>query len=354
MAFVGCHRDEVQVYQVAKETSVQPVAASADNDGGANGTPRLQWKTPAGWQEGQPNQVRLASFRIIGKDKRMADVSVVPLGGAAGTDLANVNRWREQVGLQPITEEQVYKAGEKVDIGGQAGVLFDQAGKDSKGDKARILAALLRRDGVSWFFKMTGDDELVAQQKPTFVEFLKSVVFSVGPLTTTSTELPPDHPPIGGAGTLPSVASGAVFSGGKPTWEVPAGWQEIPNAPFLVAKFTISGSGNAQAAVNVTMSGGDGGGLAANVNRWRGQLGLSAFGPVELEKQVQTLDAGDGKAMLIEMSGMDSKSGQPTRLIGVMVLRANETWSYKLMGNEQLVEQQKGAFVKFIQTTKYP
>jgi len=58
--------------------------------------------------------------------------------------------------------------------------------------------------------------------------------------------------------------------------------------------------------------------------------------------------------MLVEMSGMDPKSGQPTRLIGVMVPRANETWSYKLMGNEQLVEQQKGAFVKFVQTTKYP
>ena len=37
-----------------------------------------------------------------------------------------------------------------------------------------------RRDDVAWFFKMTGDDALVAEQKPAFVEFLKSVSFPAG------------------------------------------------------------------------------------------------------------------------------------------------------------------------------
>jgi hypothetical protein len=35
-----------------------------------------------------------------------------------------------------------------------------------QGDKTRILAGILRKEGVAWFFKMTGPDALVAGQKP--------------------------------------------------------------------------------------------------------------------------------------------------------------------------------------------
>jgi hypothetical protein len=36
------------------------------------------------------------------------------------------------------------------------------------------------------------------------------------------------------------------------------------------------------------------------------------------------------------------------------VLQANRTWFYKLMGNEQVVTEQKDAFMKFVQTAQYP
>jgi hypothetical protein len=53
------------------------------------------------------------------------------------------------------------------------------------------------------------------------------------------------------------------------------------------------------------------------------------------------------------MSGTDTKTGQKTRLVGVVVPQPGQTWFYKLMGNSQIVEQQKDAFTQFVQTAKY-
>jgi hypothetical protein len=133
--------------------------------------------------------MRLASFQVKGKDGKAADVSVIPLPGLAGSDLDNVNRWRRQVGLEPVKEEDMVKLGEQVEIAGQPGFLFDLSGQRPEStEKARILAALQRREGVAWFFKMTGDPELIGAQKAAFVELLKSFSFPA------STGLPPGHP----------------------------------------------------------------------------------------------------------------------------------------------------------------
>ena len=142
-------------------------------------------------------------------------------------------------------------------------------------------------------------------------------------------------------------------AGGKPTWTVPTGWQEAPAGQFLAAKFTITGQGDAQAAVNISMSAGEGGGLIGNVNRWRRQLGLDEQSPEEITKAVTTVETAGVKAMFIEMAGTDAKSGQAARLIGAMVPLGDRTWFYKLMGDGGIVEAQKAAFTKFVQSVKY-
>jgi hypothetical protein len=130
---------------------------------------------------------------------------------------------------------------------------------------------------------------------------------------------------------------------------VPAGWQEVSGGQFLVAKFTLTGAGGATAAVNVSSSPGDGGGLAANVNRWRGQLGL----PPITEILTTAIDVTGGKAQLVDLSGTDARNGQPTRLVGALVPQSGQTWFYKLMGDAKVVESQKDAFIQFVQGVKY-
>jgi hypothetical protein len=359
----GCSRNEIQVYRVAKEApqtqpqgmppghpdiSGAPAPAPASASASA---PALKYKLPSGWQEVAPGEMRAASFRVAGKAGKLADVSVIPLPGLAGGDLDNVNRWRGQVELKGVTAEELAKLAQPVTIDRNPAPLYEQAGETpGSGEKTRILAAITRREGVAWFFKMTGDDELVAQQKPAFIEFLESVAF---PAASAQAELPPSHPPIGGGSmplpTLPVVAAGQD----KPSWQAPAGWQEVSGGGFLVAKFLIGGSGNAQAAVNVSMSAGDGGGVLANLNRWRGQLGLGPVTEADLGKEVQPFDVPGSQAMLTGMTGTDPKTGQPAQLLAVIVPQAGQTWFYKLMGNEQVVQREKEAFTKFVQTVKY-
>jgi hypothetical protein len=141
-----------------------------------------------------------------------------------------------------------------------------------------------------------------------------------------------------------------------PAWTVPSGWQEMPASEFLLAKFLIQGGGDARAEVNVTMLAGEGGGVLANVNRWRGQLGLDPLkDEMELAHLNPTVDLpGGGRMTLVDFTGTDSKTGKPARLVGVILPLAGQTLFYKLMGDEQIVGQQKEAFTKFIQSAKYP
>ena len=79
----------------------------------------LTWQTPESWTEVPPGEMRVASFKIQGQNGKLADVSVVPLPGMPGTDDANVNRWRGQVGLPSVSPDELKKSGENVEAAGE-------------------------------------------------------------------------------------------------------------------------------------------------------------------------------------------------------------------------------------------
>src|SRR5690349_2010892 len=254
LGLAGCGRNDIQVYRVAKDdgkASAPEQAPGAMPPGhpemGEGAPPSIKYTLPPSWQEAPPGQMRVASFRINGKDGKQAEVAVVPLPGLMGRDLENVNRWRSSVGLGAVREEDLSKLAQPVEVAGQPGQMYEQAGENpGSGEKTRILAAVSRQSNIAWFFKLTGDDALVAQQKPAFIEFLKSVSFVPASLDA-SAGLPPAHPAIGDS-AMPLMSAGAApaaagSSEGKPSWQVPAGWQEVAAGQFLVAKFMVTGPG---------------------------------------------------------------------------------------------------------------
>jgi len=127
----GCHRDEVKTYRVAKEQNPPPQTAPAMPTDSPNpalppghpdissapgatmpamtgsAQPQLTWKTPEGWTEVPPGEMRVASFKIQGQNGKQAEVSVIPLPGLPGSDDANVNRWRGQVGLSAASPDEL-------------------------------------------------------------------------------------------------------------------------------------------------------------------------------------------------------------------------------------------------------
>jgi len=367
LSLTGCGRDNVKVYQVeTNDTATVPPPVSTpgtmpssmpaglpapDN----SGLPKLKYTLPAGWKEKAPTQLRVASFEIS-ENSKTADVSVIPLSGMAGGDLANVNRWRGQVGLQPLADTELQKLTEKIEAAGQPTDLYDVVGTSpGSGDAERIVGVILHREDAAWFFKMTGDADLVEKNKTAFVSFLKTLEFgapsATAPTGMDMSQLPPSHPPISEMGMAsPAPTTDAAT---KPTWTVPAGWAEGQLAQFLVARYIIKGSGDAMAAVNVSQLAGDGGGLAANVNRWRKQLGLAPAADADLAN-LPRIDASGGKATLVEFSGTDARTGKPAALVGVVLPVNGQSWFYKLMGDAEVVAAQKDAFIQFVQSAKYP
>ena len=368
-ALAGCDGGEVKVYKVAKEASppsapglaaMPPMAASE----GAAQAP-LTWTLPAGWQEVKPGPMRLAQFAVAGPGGKKAEVSIVMMGGTAGGELGNVNRWRGQVSLSPVTEAEVSKLGEKTEAAGSETKLYDMTGMVASGDKARILVTSLQRGDEAWFFKMTGDDELVAAQKPAFLAFLKSLKFSqTSPAPEATAALPPDHPSISGGnaalpadhppigGALPPAQSQSADPT-KPSWTIPSGWTEVPATAMLLAKFSI-GQDAARADITVSSFDGDVGGLTANVNRWRGQISLAPIDDAAASQAVTPVEVSGEKGSLVDMNGTDAKNDQPARLIGVAVPHGGRTWFFKILGDGKVVASERDAFLKFVQTVKLP
>jgi hypothetical protein len=345
----GCGREQIRVYRVPKEKPAEVAQA-----GQGQGTPHLHFKTPEGWTELPAGGMRAARFSVAGKNDRALDVSAIPLPGMAASKQDIVNLWREQVHLPAVKEEELSTLMEEVLIGETKGELFDMLSSEPLIDqklKARILVAMLKDGPTTWFFKMTGDDESVREQKPAFLAFLKSV-------TIDHTAQPPQQEGRFTSTNVKKVPSAgddaAANPAAKPVWEVPPGWTEAPPTQMLLAKFLLPGQGANKAEVTVSVFPGTVGGILANVNRWRGQIGLPPTNESDLEAMTSSLDVPGGKAILVDMSGTDAKSGQKARLIGAILPQGERTWFYKLMGDEQIAEREKQAFVKFVQTAKHP
>jgi len=144
--------------------------------GAPTGADALAWALPKGWTEARAGGMRLATLKPPGAGK--VDVSVIMIPGAAGGELANVNRWRGQIGLPPVDE--TVRAQMRKEVKSKAGAvsLYDFAGEGA--GKQRMIAGLLLVGGRSWFVKMVGDDEPVVASRADFAKLLESLHFPAG------------------------------------------------------------------------------------------------------------------------------------------------------------------------------
>jgi len=173
----GCQEKEITTYRIPKE-QLNP-AAETDHAGHAHSR-GIAWETPKGWSELPPSAMRVGSFLITGANEQKADVSVIPLSGGAGGILANINRWRGQIGLEPIESTTLPQSSQTIQPGGRKMLLVDFVSPTPLMEnryKKRIMAAIYARGQTTWFFKMTGEDETVRSAKPAFLRFLESLRF---------------------------------------------------------------------------------------------------------------------------------------------------------------------------------
>jgi hypothetical protein len=193
LSLAACREEKVESYRVPKEQdpempmaeaagSTPPgvTAAGAGTMAGASvdvaAGPGLTWTAAAGWRAKPASAMRKGSYDVPGEGGAAADLSITAFPGDVGGMLANVNRWRGQVRLQPLSDADLDSAITRLD---QNGLSF--AVVDFPGDQQRILGAMVSFGGDTWFFKLMGPDAVVGAAKPAFLEFLKTVKPSAQP-----------------------------------------------------------------------------------------------------------------------------------------------------------------------------
>lgn len=332
----ACSEDEVRTYRVASEESGATEAVSSTD----RGTPQarsVRWHAPENWTEEPAGQFQLAAYEL-GSGLR-ATVSMLP--GEAGGVAANVNRWRGQVGLEPIAESQI--SGTTVQgFQGEGDLrLYELLGTSGDSSASGILAGILRLPGETWFFKLSGPVALLAEKRPEFVRFL-------GGLETKA----------GNGGDHSEPAAGKADEPQKPkiNFEIPDGWNKGEESAMRVASFRASGEDGYEADIAVVPLPGDAGSVLDNINRWRAQLQLE---PLDNENDPAIGTLVDGPAGTYLLSHM--KSAEPIfdekfhGAISAAILKGGKyTWFLKISGEARVVEANQTRFEAFVRSARFP
>ncbi len=144
-----------------------------------------KFDVPADWKSLPAGGMRKAAF-AIGDSEHGALVTLISFPATEGPMIAdplqNVNRWRREVGLDEVKQDELSKATESIQIDGQPATYVHALAEASQADqlKAKLgtLAAMLKSGDQIWFIKLTGDRSVVAAQEDAFKNFLKSLRFA--------------------------------------------------------------------------------------------------------------------------------------------------------------------------------
>ena len=154
--------------------------------------------------------------------------------------------------------------------------------------------------------------------------------------TTTSTALPPGHPPVESTGApttmIPALAASAESS---LSWKVPAKWQTVPN-PSTMRLATYKVGTDAEMAVSQA-----GGAVDANVQRWIDQFGPDAKKNAKVTtKKVSGLDVTIVEVEGTFGGGMGPGSGAKDgwALLGAIVATPGMPHFFKLTGPAKTVK----------------
>lgn len=186
-ALTGCEQAKPTSYKIPKEdrTVAMPGPAAAPKkqapaaDGGMPVLPGMQeaanqagevgYTVPEGWEELAPSGIRKANLKVT-DDNGSAELTVLAFPGDVGGMLANINRWRGQIGLGEAAEVELSEFTKSYNISNHGGTYVRL-----EGSAQSILGGLLPFHGYTWFFKLQGNTETVLANEAAMKAFLDSV-----------------------------------------------------------------------------------------------------------------------------------------------------------------------------------
>jgi hypothetical protein len=350
-------RVEITEHRTASRpsSSVRPGAKAAERFGSMSMAPAgperpipedlFHFELPDGWERLAANADRLVNLRPAGDPSAACYLTI--LQGSGGGLADNVNRWRKQLGAEPLAGEAI-AALPKAEFFGRPATLVEVQGTfTGMGEAPRaghaLLGLVFTEPQGSLFLKFTGPAELVAREREAFLGLARSLTVAAhgpGDGHDHGGELDAAH--ADAAGTPPV----APRDGGL-AWSAPPGWQEGPPRAMREVSFPLAEG----AECYVTRLVGDGGGLRANLDRWSVQMGgkklddagFAALARVRvLGQEVPLLDLAGS------FTGMDGVEREQQGLLGVAVIRAGDSLFVKLTGPEAVVRGERANFLAFL------
>lgn len=267
---------------------------------------RPSWTLPEGWSEqASSGGVRFATIRIPAEGQPL-ELTVIPLpaqGDARESLVANVNRWRDQLALPPASADGIDEQVETVPLAEGTASYVNIAGQASTSDS---MSGAPFASGGGGF----------------------------------------DHPPIEPrTGPATGNAGASATSDTLPiTFDVPSGWKPGRTGVFRLAAFEISdSSGKAEVTVS-KMTRQD---LLANVDRWRGQVGLEPTTAEALQKEAQAIEADGAEGHVVNLVGANET------ILAAILNRGGDSWIFKLQGPAGLAAGEQDRFEAFVRSVKF-
>jgi hypothetical protein len=127
-------------------------------------------------------------------------------------------------------------------------------------------------------------------------------------------------------------------------WSPPQGWRRGPDKAMREVTFLAGEHGEVECYV--TRLAGEGGGIASNLDRWRGQLGQPPLTAEELAALPRFPMLGS-EAVSIEITRAAGQVDGPQMLLGAVCMLPGQSLFVKLLGPRAAVEAQREPFLQF-------
>ena len=331
----SCKDEKIRTYKVATDSTAESPAVPAAAPSGAvpnqeeHDAGSVAWQAPDDWKKEAVSQFLTAAYTLPGGGR----VTVSKLGGDGGGLAANINRWRGQLGFEPLDDKDVSGQPLKVTDSNEEMLLFNLTKLDSVDDTPGILAGVLPLKLETWYFKFSGPVSVLRKSEGLFMEFLRSVR-------------------IAGSKKL---APAPTSSGGKKIHvTAPDGWTSSEGSSMRVASFSIAGRDGASADVSVVPLPGDAGSILDNVNRWRSQLQLSPLTSADDPALGKREQSPAGEIFISHMISIEPMADGKKSAIGTAIMkRPGMTWFFKITGEATLVQENLEKFDSFVRSATF-
>ncbi|MCG6157344.1 hypothetical protein [Rubinisphaera margarita] len=149
---------------------------------------------------------------------------------------------------------------------------------EAVGEPARMFGAMVRVDDQTWFYKLTGPVDEVNKIVPQLRDYVVSM----------------------------------KYENGQPVLTKPEGWEQLPGNQFRFATMKIPAeSGALEMSISPLPSSEEELlNAVANINRWRGQLGLGEIKSTDIEA------AGDDPSLEISKASQDGRTIYFVNIVG--------------------------------------